>query len=232
MNSKKIIIILCCFVAILVIFISVNAEAKAKKATYKYKTMDATTQYSYGKATVYQRYVVIDGNSKGVKAVNADIVKTASKFVNDKQRNENLKEYLRSNRDAKNEFYNFVKAKVTYNKNNIISIKYSQEWFAGGVHNLWDYGETYNLKTGKKLTLQNVAKKGAGKKVLKEDIYNKLNKSSSYLADNFNQNYKLNIKKQNYYLTKKGNIAVCFEPYAIGTGASGMNVAIKGRYSK
>lgn len=54
---------------------------------------------------------------------------------------------------AKSPLFCIVDSEVVYMTQDILSIKQSFDWMAGGVHNLHYYGSTFDLNTGELLTL-------------------------------------------------------------------------------
>lgn len=208
---------------------SVSAKSKTKKAKYSIVKIDKTKKFDSGvTAEVYYNKVHLKGKSKAIKKINNAIEKDYKLFAKNIG---NLYDYAEhSVMDAT--FYWKAKSKVTYNKNNIISIRVKKFWFAGGVGNSDCYGLTFNLKTGKKLGVKSVCNYSENK--LRETVESKLKKKygSSLWEDNVS-NYKdvtKYVNKYKYFLKPGKKCVVCFEPYSVGYGGWYRSVTINSKY--
>lgn len=214
--------------------VSNPVEANAKKAKYTIKTEKVQYKDDNGKVRgiVSYQYPQFTGTSKKIKAINKAIKKKCNAFMKSSNA-KSLKSYTQTS--IKNngfyydneQYYYKTKCKVTYNKNNIVSVAMTWSWYAGGVGNDGTYGFNYNLKTGKKLTYKNVISGNAKSKVLKAaksflkdyssyggpEAYNKIKKMNSY---NF------------YFKAKK--VYICFESYELDLGAGSHKFSVTGKY--
>ena len=116
-----------------------------------------------------------------------------------------------------------------------MSIKFTVSWYMGGVYNKIVYGETYSLKTGKKLKILDVVKKKNAKVgKLRDLIYDKLMAKYDYeIADTFWDNYSTSktIKNLKFHINYKGNVVVLFSPYEIAPGSMGtLSVTVPSRF--
>lgn len=208
---------------------SASAKSKTKKAKYSIVKIDKTKKFDSGvTAKVYYNKVQLKGKSKAIKKINNAIEKDYKHFAKGIG---NLYDYAEhSFMDAT--FFWTAKSKVTYNKNNIISIRITTDWFAGGVGNTNRYGLTFNTKTGKKLGIKSVCNYST--KNLRKTVQSKLKKKyGSELWEDHISNYKektKNISKYKFYLNPGKKCVVCFEPYSVGYGGWYRYVQIKSKY--
>lgn len=163
---------ICMLVMLLgVVALSTPVEAAGKtttrkKAVYTIKTYKAS--YKGKKIKAQYRYDLpkLKGKSKVVKKINASLKKqydpkAKADLITTAKENEKYLPYKES-------WYDVTKCKASYNKNGYISFKYSSKWYIGGICNVWTYGQTYSLKTGKKLTVADVIP--GNKKQVKQKI--------------------------------------------------------------
>ncbi len=198
------------------------------KAVYSYTTAKKSKTYknaSKVKAEWSYQMPVLKGSSAAVKKINAAIKKNYSA---QKSRYTTLKAHAQG--DSQNGIrdgavYSMkTKAKVTYNKNGVFSVHYTHSWFAGGIQNIWSTGETFSLKTGKRMSVTSFLK-GSTSKVRKRIIaaYKKaMPYASSYALDELKKE-----KLSSLSFFRKGNkICICL-PTDYGTTGGGADVYLK-----
>ena len=162
--KKKIsfLILLCLIFA--AVWSKAPAVVAASKAQYRIVTEQRT--WKDGKKVrgiVSFQYPLLKGNSKAVEKINETLKKAAEDYF-ESESAKNLKEYtleaIAENRfyDESEQYYFETSCSVTYNKNNVISIGMTERWYAGGVSNHNEYGYTFDLKTGKQLSITDVVK--------------------------------------------------------------------------
>ncbi len=219
-------------VSVATVGVSQTAFAKTKKgvAQYTVTKVDKTKKYSSGiTAKVYYKKVNLKGSSKAIKKVNRAYNSDCNKFLNSKTAKA-LYKYAKtgSTMYGPDEYEYSAKSKVKYNKKNIVSTSVTTFWFAGGVANTMKYGLTYNVKTGKKLTLKNVCKYST--KQLKDVINKKLKKKyGSGLFDDYKKYFK-NVNKLPFYITNNKKCVIFFEPYSVRAGGSYSYITITSKY--
>ena len=113
-------------------------------------------------------------------------------------------------------------------KNNIISISVSSYDSMGGVPNTTLYGFTYNVKTGKKLTIKNVT--NYSEKKLKNEIIKKLQKKYGNRLFKDYKKYVKNVYKLPFYITNNNKCVIAFKPYTVTSGGTYSSVTVKGKY--
>lgn len=173
------------------------------------------------------QYPQFNGTSDSIKKVNSMIKKESSKFLKSETA-KRLKEYtlsaIEDNRfyDETEQYYWTTTCKISYNKNNIISIHMHEKWYAGGVGNEQEYGLNYNLKTGKKLTVNDVISGNAKEKILKA--------AKIYCGSDTNAyNIIKNTKNYEFYL-EKGKVYICFGTYVLERGNAHDVFFVTGKY--
>ena len=211
-----------------------ESDAAVKKAKFSYVKLDRTREYPDGTIYVWFKYPQLKGDSKAIKKINSTLKKEARKHVNSYQ-SKDLFDAGENREIIYGPYYNTVNGKVRFNKKGILSIRYTTQWYGGGVGAHDKYGDTFSLKTGKKLKITKVVKKKYSKtSKLRKVIYNKLKKKyNKETADIFKQKYKKAKKLRNidFYINDKGKVIVCFPKYDIGYGYVGfMSVSLPSRY--
>ena len=200
-----------------------NALTKAK---YEYVKIDKSEKYENGTFTNYYKYPSIKGKSNVAAKINSAFEKEGNNFVTIDTN------YI----DRTVEAYNTLRSYVTFNKKGILSVRFRTYWYVGGVTNFNIYGDTFSLKTGKKLSIYKVVnKKYAKYDALKKEIKRQLKKkTTTQIARDFDESYntKTKLGKVEYYIGGKGNVYVCFKTYDLADGATGpINVVkIPSRY--
>lgn len=203
----------------------VDVKAKSKnpdksiKANYTMKLDKVEYKDDSGivRGIVSFQYPQFKGTTASIKKVNNVLKKESSKFFKSETA-KLLKEYTETAIQDKrfneeDEYYFWIaSSKVAYNKNNIVSINVTESWLAGGVGNGNEYGLNYNLKTGKKLTINDVISGNAKNKILVA--------AKKYCGSDTNAyNIIKNTKNYKFYFTK-GKVYICFGSYELehGTG--------------
>lgn len=214
-------------------YIDVKAKKKNKdktvKASYKMKKDKIEYKDNSGKVRgiVSFQYPQFKGTSDSIKKVNSLIKKESSKFIKSETA-KTLKDYTLSAikndqfYDETEQYYWITTCKISYNKNNIISIHMHEKWYAGGVGNEQEYGLNYNLKTGKKLTVNHVISGKAKEKILEA--------AKIYCGSDTNAyNIIKNTKNYEFYL-KEGKVYICFGTYVLERGNAHDVFSVTGKY--
>lgn len=194
-------------VAVAAVSLVAAPKAEASSAKYTIKQYRTVKKYKHGmKATFSYQLPQLKGNSAAIKKINKDIKKSlAAEKKNAKQ----LFNYAKdgANNGFKNlSYYDATTAKITYNKNNVVSFKSEMKWWAGGVaeDNIGSW--TYSLKSGKKLTVYDVAQGSQA------SIKKKLVKGAKKFGAGTIYFESTNLKKMNFVL-KKGKVYVYPQVY-------------------
>lgn len=218
-----------CFISNYKVSVASSAKYDMEKEKETYKDGDTV------RGVVYYQYPQLKGKSSAVTKINKVLKSAADDFMASENAN-SIEDYVSGAIDSDGfysdteQYYYKTSCKVTYNKKNVISIHMKEMWYAGGVYNQKDYGYTFDLKTGKKLSVVNVISGNAStvkSKIVKaETKYLKNLLGTSDLDENYPnvipilKNYKL--ANYNYYLTP-AKAHICFQSYELELG-NGWNV--------
>lgn len=144
---------------------SVSAvRPKISSVTYTVKTMDHSRCNAQGTRLAVITYdkVTLNGDFPSVQYINAQLEETYSKFLENSadRRTEDIGEleaWMNSMGITPGALTDVERAQVSCNRNGIFSILYSYEWFWGGVYNTGRTGMTFDLNTGDRLSLSDLA---------------------------------------------------------------------------
>lgn len=203
----------------------------AEKAVYTIKKHKTVKYYAIKnkkkKLKVTYRFdqPVLKGNSPAVAKINKSLRKKYKKSWRDRDKVFSTAEgMVRQGYGYAYPFYSTDTCKVTYNKGGIVCFKYHREWYAGGTGNVYNYGYSYDLHTGKLLTLKDVISGSASR--IKEKIWQKYKK---YCPDDRNAILKSRLSDWYFYL-KDGDVIVSSGSYLPGGGKGEMPVTLPGAY--
>ena len=226
--KRKMSVLALCLAAVLTITGLSAGKVQASPKVYtgnnqnniSYLTIDYSESCKTGKIKGKYTYTMpaLQGTSKVVKKINKALKAGYTESQKDKEK---LWNYVKDNSkdDAMNRdvVYELTSTcKVRYNQKGYISFSYDHYWFAGGVSNIWTDGMTFDLKTGKKLSVSDVVS-GSNTKIRKKILakYEKKNGELGTLGqDEILKDTKM--KDFQFYLNKDGNVVVCFGPYQPG----------------
>lgn len=239
MEKKRKTRILVMFVCMMLIISTVGMTAGAagkttkQKAVFSYKTYQETYTNNAANVKAVYKFVLpqLKGSSAAVKKINASLNKV---YKNSMQQKASVIDYAK-NRTAyaqyKDEYFFKTTCKATYNKKGYVSFRFKSDWYAGGVHNMYHYGATYSLKTGKKLALTDVVSgsKSQIKRAIADKYYTKL---GSRYASRSQMRAAINKMKWSnlYFYLKSGKVYVSCGSYAPMGGNGEVLVALKGKY--
>lgn len=180
-------------------------KAEASSAKYTIKQYRTVKKYKHGmKATFSYQLPQLKGNSAAVKKINKDLKKS---YSTEKKNSKTVFYWAKhfSKQDSTvffNEtFHDTNTASMTYNKNNIISFKNFNFWYAGGAGETTFGGWTYSLQTGKKLNIYHVAR-GSHASVKKKLIKGakKLGADGFLLSESYLMGYGFFLKSGKVYV--------------------------------
>lgn len=238
MRQKRRTKILAMFICMALIISTVGLTAGAagkttkQKAVFSYKTYSDTYTNSKGNVTAVYKFVLpqLKGNSSIVKKINTSLKKEYKKSLQNKA---NLISYAKAttNRTYKEQYFFNTTCKATYNKKGYVSFRFKMDWYAGGVHNMYHYGATYSLKTGKKLALTDVVSgsKSQIRRAIADKYYAKL---GSRYASQSRMRSAINKMKWSelYFYLKSGKVYISCGSYAPLGGNGEVLVALNGKY--
>ena len=237
--KRKMSVLALCLAAVLTITGLSAGKVQASPKVYtgnnqnniSYLTIDYSESCKTGKIKGKYTYTMpaLQGTSKVVEKINKALKAGYTESQKDKEK---LWNYVKDNSkdDAMNRdvVYELTSTcKVRYNQKGYISFSYDHYWFAGGVSNIWTDGMTFDLKTGKKLSVSDVVS-GSNTKIRKKILakYEKKNGELGTLGqDEILKDTKM--KDFQFYLNKDGNVVVCFGPYQPGGGNGESTITLK-----
>ena len=237
--KRKMSVLALCLAAVLTITGLSAGKVQASPKVYtgnnqnniSYLTIDYSESCKTGKIKGKYTYTMpaLQGTSKVVKKINKALKAGYTESQKDKEK---LWNYVKDNSkdDAMNRdvVYELTSTcKVRYNQKGYISFSYDHYWFAGGVSNIWTDGMTFDLKTGRKLSVSDVVS-GSNTKSRKKRLakYEKKNGELGTLGqDEILKDTKM--KDFQFYLNKDGNVVVCFGPYQPGGGNGESTITLK-----
>ncbi|MCR5738014.1 MAG: DUF4163 domain-containing protein [Eubacterium sp.] len=193
-------------------------ESVSAKVGYTKKAINKNEQFGTIKAEVGYQLVQLKGDSPAIKKINKALKKDYKKFMKGSNAKE-VKSYAEETSKVSKEedtYYWNETSSVKYNKNGVISIVISTQWYAGGVSNVDLYGLNFDVETGKKLYVNQVC--GKSTKYIKNKLYKALKKSFEADADYekvVDTVKNKRTKKIRFYIKKNGKVMVSFEPYEL-----------------
>ena len=205
----------------------------AQNVNVTYKKADGSKKCK-GKSTInvkhYYKRAVLEGSSDAVKKINSYLKKKSDAFMKEKSG-----AIMQAQDDVamgmydKETYEDYVSSKVTYNDKNVISIKITQQWYAGGVSSKTIYGYTFSLKSGKLLKLTDVCNGSASQ--IKKKLVAKIKKGADAADIDFKVVNAYKTSKYQFYLKPGKKAVVCFPPYEIGFGGDSRCYTIQDRKS-
>jgi len=202
-----------------------------------YKVHSQTLKDDDGFDLVYIKitYPVIDNpnNGVGIAAINEYYKVQSDQFVTNilSEGKAGAIEEKKFSKESGYDFYPFAHDKNTdiyYNGNNLLSVLHLEYENTGGAHPYSHWAsETFDVKTGKKLTLSDIF--GVSTEKALEKVYEVVFAQIDKIKDTddffYNENYKEDVKNnysmENFVLDHEG-IIFYYEPYAIAPYAAGI----------
>lgn len=137
---------------------SPKAEASSS-AKYYFKQYKTVRKYKHGiKAIFAYKLPQLKGNSAAIKKINKSLRKNYTAELKHKKELFEFAKWDSKHVGGHTTYDDIVKPRATYNKNGVISFRYDQDLNIGASGTYLIGSWTYSLKTGKKLTVFDVAK--------------------------------------------------------------------------
>lgn len=213
------------------LYVQKNSKAKYKYyatklflSTWKQATTKASVvnlfsgakKYKNIKATMTYQKITVSGVD-GAKAINTTLNNDMNAFQKSKSAN-NFYQYVAEDdaKKIKDNYFFKATSKVKYNMNNILSIRITINWYAGGAQNSDEYGYNFNVKTGKQIQIKNVVPGSTN--AIKKKMYAGINTrkwSKAYKKKAKKIIKKAKLKDLEFYM-KNDKVIICFEPYMLG----------------
>lgn len=225
-NILKKVLLICCMVGLLftlTCYENYSEVAAASKASYKIVNKRQVKRYKDHKAEYLYQLPQLKGKSAAIKKINKSIMADYKKTFEYKR---NLFDYFDVLKKTSHTYIFYLnKCKVTYNQKGYVSFKFTSSWYAGGIGETKDYGLTYRLRDGKKMTVQDV-------------VYGKRSSVKKKIADTYAKKvyrigYKYIMKMKysdiDFYVKPGKKVCVCFGPYQPMGGHGRSVIVLKGK---
>ena len=243
MKKLRIIFTVVICVIFYLLVLPTNSVEAATKVSYEMLNKKVTWKDGdIVRGIVSFQYPKLKGDSNEIAKINKVIENAMKTFMANDENVEGIKNstlYYIDNKlfseDTQQLFWKTT-CKVTYNKNNIISMHMKEMWYAGGVYNQYDYGYTFNLKTGKTLTAVDVIggkPEEVSSKVVssakKYFIKNEIAPDADSWKTISNTISTFDAKELKFYL-KPGKAYICFGSYELNLGTGWQIFSVTSKY--
>lgn len=207
-------------------------EPKADSATYSIQRRDHSIYDSASGLPLIMNYydqVVLDGNSAEINSINALIKADYHKQIPDRSGNKYKNELNYPLLTTEYPFRDIYEAKVTNNSDGIFSICIAQHWYMGGVSNRNYHGLTYDLNTGKELSLTELTGESASSlnSKLKKIVWNQISTGGYVFPEAYDTLNDYSIDEYLYYV-ENGQLVLTFPTYTFAAGAAGPTTVYTG----
>lgn len=140
------------------------ATETAGRAVYDIFREDRSLRNENGDVLVESVYekLALQGAAPGIAAINEAISADCDRFFRESGATayyepETLEQMMRDMGIAYGDLIHNAYVMVTHNRDNVLSMRVSTDWFMGGVFNEDYYGMTFDLRTGEKLSLEQLS---------------------------------------------------------------------------
>ena len=207
-------------------YVNINNVQASETVRYKMKKIKEIAKNRTGRtiAEVQCEYPVLKGKKRGIKLINKAIYEDVKMFNKSKKDVIDSAKINEQNIIEEEVWYKRNICKVTYNKNNIISIRILNSWYAGGTVEDDYSGYNFYISSGKNVKLKDLLNKS--NKKIKNQVWSKLVKDwvngdeKSFIKDQFDN---IDVNEYKFYIKEK-RVFICFDKYEIGDGSIGAPV--------
>lgn len=173
-------------------------------------------------ASFYYDLPSVNENHLQGRKINADLQKIYAEYL---QEIEDLKKEETFDIDQAEYLYTWT-GKESYQRGGILSIYFGTDWCMGGVHNFIPHGFTYDLRTGKRMNLQDLFEMDSEKLLtrIKNKIVQRVisNTDDSYQAEEKKKTIaEYDLNSFDFYISPEGELIICIPVYELGIGAEG-----------
>ncbi|GHV98512.1 hypothetical protein lacNasYZ03_00260 [Lactobacillus nasalidis] len=139
--------------------LATSPKTEASSTTkYYFKQYKTVRKYKHGiKAIFGYRLPQLKGNSAAIKKINKSLRKNYTGELKQKKELFKFAKWDSKHVGTHITYDDIVKPRATYNKNGVISFRYDHDYNIGGSGTYFIGSWTYSLKTGKQLTVFDVA---------------------------------------------------------------------------
>ena len=173
---------------------SPKAQASSS-ARYYFKEYKTVRKYKHDVKGIFSyKMPQLKGKSATVKKINKSLRKTYTAELKHKKQLFEFAKWSSKTGDSHTTYDDVVKSRATYNKNGVISFRYDQDFNIGASGTYYIGSWTYSLKTGKKLTVFDVAAGDA------DSISDQLYKGAVHLGADHEYLKEMHASKMNFTL--------------------------------
>ena len=196
--------------------LSLTTWKKATTKSSKVNLFSSAKKYKNIKATMTYQLITVSGVD-GAKTINKTLKADMDGFQKSKSAT-NFYSWVAEDdaKKIKDNYYFTATSKVKYNMNNILSVRITLKWYAGGAENSDEYGYNFDARTGKQIGIKSVVT--GSTKTIKKKMYTAINKknwSKAYKKKAKKIIKKAKLKNLEFYM-KNDKVIICFEPYTLG----------------
>ena len=189
---------------------------KATTKSSKVNLFSSAKKYKNIKATMTYQLITVSGVD-GAKTINKTLRGDMNAFQKSKSAT-NFYTWVAEDdaKKIKDNYYFTATSKVKYNMNNILSVRITLKWYAGGAENSDEYGYNFDARTGKQIGIKSVV--AGSTNTIKKKMYTAIKKknwSKSYKKKAKKFIKKTKLKDLEFYM-KNDKVIICFEPYTLG----------------
>ena len=189
---------------------------KATTKSSKVNLFSSAKKYKNIKATMTYQLITVSGVD-GAKTINKTLRGDMNAFQKSKSAT-NFYTWVAEDdaKKIKDNYYFTATSKVKYNMNNILSVRITLKWYAGGAENSDEYGYNFDARTGKQIGIKSVV--AGSTNTIKKKMYTAIKKknwSKSYKKKAKKVIKKAKLKDLEFYM-KNDKVIICFEPYTLG----------------
>lgn len=230
MKGKKLFFGYILVVSLVVVMISGVFAAKAQLVNLSVKDNINISTKAIKNADQYIevdiKIPVIEGlGDKSIQnRINLSFEKDALDFKNiiQKQAKDGFEEAKKANYPF-HTYQAYIEYKVTYNKDNILSIPVTYYSYTGGAHGMTNIvSRNINLKTGKDIALKDIFKEGINyRDIIKQEVVKQIKLEPEIYFEDAVKTVEESNEEFSFYI-EDGNIVVYYSLYSIAPYASGI----------
>lgn len=163
--------------------------------------------------------IILQGATPQISNINASLEQDRQNWMA-LLRDETVKQVYTYPTYEPNSRYWTATSEVTTNDGKILSLRVKTDWFGGGVRNINYYGKTYDLKTGKELTLADILDipQEQAAEEAKELALNYCKECDTVIDEISLRNC---LEEDIHYYLLNGELVLEFDTYVISDGAAG-----------
>ncbi len=132
-------------------------------------------------------------------------------------------------------YYDTLAGDVRYNREGLLSLCYSMDWYMGGVHNYGWHGVNFDLNTGERIGMDELLDMSAESimELLRPVIQDYAEANGGWERSELESiGNAYTLEDLDFYVDRDGEVILCFPQYELGPGASGPMAIPTGLYAE